>query len=104
MVFTCYFFYNDGLIKDRQLRMSMQKGMEAYGGIAPSYIILLREKPTLWWYFHSLHQCIHLTLSFMLADENNPQRMCKHLQENLSCKWYGKRVVLQRELQKCSRR
>ena len=78
MVSTTYFFYKDGLITDKQLRMSMQEGMEAYGGVAPSYIILLRDKPTLWWHFHSLHQCIHLTLSFMLADENNPLRMCKY--------------------------
>lgn len=78
MVSTTYVFYNDGFIQDLQLRMSLQEGMEAYGGIAPSYIILLREKPTLWWHFHSLHQCIHLTLSFMLADENNPLRMCKY--------------------------
>ena len=78
MVSTCYFFYNDGFIQDLQLRMSLQEGMEAYGGIAPSYIILLREKPTLWWHFHSLHQCIHLTLSFMLADDENPLRLCKY--------------------------
>ena len=76
MVSTTYVFYNDGFIQDLQLRMSLQEGMEAYGGIAPSYIILLRDKPTLWWHFHSLYQCIHLTLSFMLADENNLLRMC----------------------------
>ena len=78
MVSSCYFFYKDGLVTDLKLRISMQEGMEAYGGVAPSHIILLREKPTLWWHFHSLHQCIHLTLSFMLADENNPLRMCKY--------------------------
>lgn len=78
MVSSCYFFYKDGLVTDLKLRISMQEGMEAYGGVAPSYIILLREKPTLWWHFHSLHQCIHLTLSFMLADENNPLRMCRY--------------------------
>ena len=78
MVSSCYFFYKDGLVTDLKLRISIQEGMEAYGGVAPSYIILLRDKPTLWWHFHSLHQCIHLTLSFMLADEYNPLRMCKY--------------------------
>ena len=78
MVSSCYFFYKDGFITDLKLRISMQEGMEAYGGVAPSYIILLRDRPTLWWHFHSLYQCIHLTLSFMLADENNPLRMCKY--------------------------
>ena len=78
MVFTTFFFYKDGFIEDLQLRISLQEGMEAYGGVAPGYIILLREKPTLWWHFHSLHQCIHMMLSFMLADEENPLRMCKY--------------------------
>ena len=78
MVSTTYFFYKDGFIEDMHLRISLQEGMESYGGVAPSFIILLREKPTLWWHFHSLHQCIHLTLAFMLADEKNPLRMCKY--------------------------
>ena len=78
MVSTTHFFYKDGFIDDLQLRISLQEGMEAYGGVAPSFIILLREKPILWWHFHSLHQCIHLTLAFMLADEKNPLRMCKY--------------------------
>ena len=78
MVSTTFFFYKDGFIEDQILRMSIQEGMEAYGGVAPSYIILLRDKPILWWHFHSLHQCIHLMLSFMLADEKNPLRMCKY--------------------------
>ena len=78
MVSTTFFFYKDGFIEDLQLRISLQEGMEAYGGVAPSYIILLREKPILWWHFHSLHQCIHMMLSFMLADEENPLRMCRY--------------------------
>lgn len=78
MVSCCYFFYKNGIIEDNELRLSLQDGMEAYGGVTPSYIILLRDKPTLWWHFHSLHQYIHLSLSFMLADEKNPLRMCKH--------------------------
>ena len=77
MVSCCYFFYKNGIIEDAELRLSLQDGMEAYGGVTPSYIILLRDKPILWWHFHSLHQCIHLSLSFMLADEKTPLRMCK---------------------------
>lgn len=93
MVSSCYFFYKDGFVTDLKLRISMQEGMEAYGGIAPGYIILLRDRLTLWWHFHSLHQCIHLTLSFMLADKNNPLRMCKYckkiyLSDKTEDEWY----------------
>ena len=61
-----------------EMNLTLQMGMEAFGGVAPSYIILLREKPTLWWHFNSLQQGIHMMLAFMLADEKNPLRLCKY--------------------------
>ena len=52
--------------------------MAAFGGVYPSYYMTLRNKPTISWEFYSLHQFIHLMLSFMLSDEKNPLRLCKY--------------------------
>ena len=78
MLSTTYLYYADGVVTDLEMNLTLQMGMEAFGGVAPSYIILLREKPTLWWHFNSLQQCIPMMLAFMLADEKNPLRMCKY--------------------------
>ena len=78
MLSTTYLYYADGVVTDLEMNLTLQMGMEAFGGVAPSYIILLREKTTLWWHFNSLQQCIHMMLAFMLADEKNPLRLCKY--------------------------
>ena len=78
MLTTSYYFYADGYITDVETSVALQEGMGAFGGVFPSYYIMLQDKPTLVWNFHSLMQCAHLTLSFMLSDEKNPLRLCKY--------------------------
>ena len=52
--------------------------MSAFDGNAPTYHIALYDKPTIVWDFHSLLQGIQLMFSFMLADEENPLRICRN--------------------------
>ena len=78
MLTTSYYYYADGYITDVQTSLALQAGMGAFGGVFPSYYIMLQDKPTLVWNFHSLMQCAHLALSFMLSDEKNPLRLCKY--------------------------
>ena len=59
-------------------RLLMQQGMEAFGGIAPTYRIALLDKPTIVWDFHSLMLGIQMMFSFMLTDTEKPIRICKH--------------------------
>ena len=75
---SCYFFYKDGMVKDLKTNLALQQGVSAFGGVFPSYYMVLRERPTIKWEFNSLQQCIHLMLSFMLSDEKNPLRLCKY--------------------------
>jgi len=56
----------------------LRKGMEAFGGIAPTYRIALLDKPTIVWDFHSLLRGVQMMFSFMLTDETNPLRTCRH--------------------------
>ena len=56
----------------------MQHGMEAFGGIAPTYRIALLDKPTIVWDFHSLMLGVQMMFSFMLTDTEKPIRICKH--------------------------
>lgn len=59
-------------------RLLMQQGMEAFGGIAPTYRIALLDKPTIVWDFHSLMLGIQMMFSFMLTDSDKPIRLCRH--------------------------
>lgn len=59
-------------------RQLMQQGMEAFGGIAPTYRIALLDKPTIVWDFHSLILVIQIMFSFMLTDDETPIRPCKN--------------------------
>lgn len=43
--------------------------------------IELLDNPTIYWYFHSLLLGIQMMYSFMLVDENQPLRLCKHCQK-----------------------
>jgi hypothetical protein len=52
--------------------------MSAFGGIAPMYRIELLDKPTIVWDFHSLLLAIQMMFSFMLTDDKNTLRLCKH--------------------------
>jgi len=55
--------------------------MAAFGGIAPSYRIILKDKPTLSWEFFSLLRSMQLMFSFMLTDDKRPLRFCKHCEK-----------------------
>lgn len=55
-----------------------RKAMAAFGGIAPSYHIELKDKPTIYWDFHSLLLGIQMMFSFMLVDDDQSLRLCKH--------------------------
>jgi len=74
------FYYNDYDRLDETERDLYRKGMAAFGGIAPTYHIALLDKPTIVWDFHSLLLGVQMMFSFMLTDEKNPLRMCRHCQ------------------------
>ena len=59
-------------------RSLYSQGMAAFGGVAPTYHIELRERPTLVWDFNSLLLCIQMMFSFMLTDDDSRLKVCKH--------------------------
>ena len=75
---TSVLFYEDYDTMTPEQRLLMQQGMEAFGGIAPTYRIALLDKPTIVWDFHSLMLGIQMMFSFMLTDTEKPIRICKH--------------------------
>jgi hypothetical protein len=77
--FTGSFLYYEDYDKiDEATRNLYRQGMAAFGGIAPTYHILLLDKPTIVWDFHSLLLGVQMMFSFMLTDEKKPLRLCKH--------------------------
>ena len=77
---TSFLYYEDKDALDEDTLMLYRKGMEAFDGVAPTYHIELRDKPTLVWDFHSLVLDIKMMFSFMLTDKTKPLRMCKNCQ------------------------
>lgn len=75
---TSILYYEDFEYLTPDQKMLMQQGMEAFGGIAPTYKIRLLDKPTIVWDFHSLMLGIQMMFSFMLTDQDKPIRICKH--------------------------
>ena len=73
-------YYEDYDKTDEAGRDLYRKGIAAFGGIAPTYHIALLNKPTIVWDFHSLLLGVQMMFSFMLTDEANSLRMCKHCQ------------------------
>lgn len=73
-----FLYYLDYDILSEDQRRLYQQGMAAFGGIAPTYRILLLDKPTIEWDFHSLLLGLQMMFSFMLADDKRPLRLCKH--------------------------
>ena len=63
---------------DKNERSLYRQGMLAFGGVAPTYHIELRERPTLVWDFNSLLLCIQMMFSFMLTDDDSSLKVCKH--------------------------
>lgn len=78
---TAFFYYNDYDFMGEDERGLHRKAMAAFGGIAPSYHIELLDKPTIYWDFHSLLLGIQMMFSFMLVDDDQPLRLCKHCQK-----------------------
>ena len=77
-VANTFFYYLDYDRMTVEQRNTMQMGMAAFGGNAPTYHIALYEKPTIVWDFHSLMLGIHMMFCFLLTDENHPMKLCKH--------------------------
>ncbi len=73
---SSFLYYEDYDSLDEDTRDLYRLGMAAFDGIAPSYHIELREKPTLVWDFHSLLLAIQMLFSFMLTDEWSTLRLC----------------------------
>lgn len=75
---TSFLYYQDYDALEEAERNVYQKGMECFGGIAPTYHIELLDKPTIVWDFHSLMLSIQMMFSFMITDENSTLKLCKH--------------------------
>ncbi len=76
--YSSFFYYNDKDTLDEATRDLYRQGMEAFGGIAPTYRIALLDRPTIIWDFHSLLLCLQMMFSFMLTDEESTLKVCKH--------------------------
>ena len=78
LALTTKFYLEDRNREDPDVLALYRKGIAAFEGIAPTYHIELREKPTLVWDFHSLLLDIRFLLSVMLTDDHTPLKLCKH--------------------------
>lgn len=76
--FTAVLYYEDYDKTPPEERLLLQQGMEAFGGIAPTYRIELLDKPTIVWDFHSLMLGVQMMFSFMLTDSEQPIRICQN--------------------------
>lgn len=76
--FSSFLYYQDYDKLDENERSLYRQGMAAFGGVAPTYHIELREPPTLIWDFNSLLLCIQMMFSFMLTDDDSSLKVCKH--------------------------
>ena len=76
--FSSFLYYQDYDKLDENERSLYRQGMAAFGGVAPTYHIELRERPTLIWDFNSLLLCIQMMFSFMLTDDDSSLNVCKH--------------------------
>ena len=75
---TSFLYYQDYDTLEEAERNVYRKGMECFGGIAPTYHIELLDKPTIVWDFHSLMLAIQMMFSFMLTDDDSSLKVCKH--------------------------
>lgn len=76
--YTAMLYYEDYEKTPPEERLLLQQGIEAFGGIAPTYRIALFDKPTIVWDFHSLMLGVQMMFSFMLTDSDNPIRICQN--------------------------
>lgn len=77
ILMTAVLYYTDYDRLSTEQRNVYQRAMATLDGNMPTYHIALYEKPTIVWDFHSLLLGIQLMFSFMLADDDNPLRICK---------------------------
>lgn len=75
---SSFLYYQDFDMLDDTQKQLYRQGMTAFGGIAPTYHIELRERPTIVWDFHSLLLGVQMMFSFMLTDEKSSLKVCKH--------------------------
>jgi hypothetical protein len=76
---SSHLFYEQIDTADENTLKLYQQGVEAFGGVAPTYHIgLYRDRPRIVWDFHSLLRGIQMMFSFALTDEARPVRLCKH--------------------------
>ncbi len=69
------FYYRE---KDETMKDLYRQGLYAFGGIAPTYHILLDEqRPVIVWDFQSLMRVVKMAFSYALTDEAKPLRMCR---------------------------
>jgi len=80
-LYTSFIYYDEYDDLDEDTRRSYRFGMAAFGGIAPNYRILLKDKPTIVWEFYSLLRSLQLMISFMITDDKRPLRVCKHCEK-----------------------
>lgn len=72
-------YYEDRDTADDTTLNTYRQGIEAFGGIAPTYrISLYQDGPTIVWDFHSLLRGVQMMFSFALADRARPLRVCPH--------------------------
>ena len=76
ILMTSLLYYTDYDRLSEDQRNIYRQAMSSFDGNAPTYHIALSDKPTIVWDFHSLLQGIQLMFSFMLADDENPLRIC----------------------------
>jgi hypothetical protein len=76
--FTSILYYEDFDSLDDTTKNLYRQSMAAFDGIAPTYHIELLDTPTMVWDFHSLLLGIQMMFSFMLVNDKNPLRICKH--------------------------
>lgn len=73
---SSFFYYKDYDSLDELSKTMYQSGMAAFGGIAPTYHIELRERPTMVWDFHSLLLQIQMLFTVMLTDDGSTITCC----------------------------
>ena len=76
-VSTVFFYYNDKDVLEDDTKKLFRQSIASFGGNAPTYRIMLLDKPTLVWDFNSLVLGLQMMMSFMLTDDQNPLRVCK---------------------------
>lgn len=76
--FTSFLYYQDFYLLDEEQKALYKKGMAAFGGVAPTYHMELKDKPVIIWEFHSLLLQLQMMLSLMITSEDSFIKVCKN--------------------------